>query len=104
MGFLVRVTGLEPVCSRIRPSNVRVCQFHHTRTSFFYLTAALVPQQQDLLYRLFSALSIPKIKFRTLLASALIFIMQAVVNGDSQGAEEGGIVVVIDNQFIGIAP
>ena len=71
---------------------------------FFYVAAALVPQQQDLLYRLFSALSIPKIKFRTLLASALIFIMQAVVNGDSQGAEEGGIVVVIDNQFIGIAP
>lgn len=29
--LVVRSTGLEPVCSRIRPSNVRVCQFHHDR-------------------------------------------------------------------------
>ena len=28
---LVRSPGLEPGCLRIRPSNVRVCQFHHDR-------------------------------------------------------------------------
>lgn len=29
--FMVRWTGLEPVPSRTRPSNVRVCQFRHHR-------------------------------------------------------------------------
>ena len=30
---VVRLTGLEPVPSRTRPSNVRVCLFRHNRVS-----------------------------------------------------------------------
>ena len=32
--FLMRSAGLEPAWSPIRPSNVRVCHFHHDRATF----------------------------------------------------------------------
>ena len=32
--ILVRVMGLEPILSRTRPLNVRVCRFRHTRILF----------------------------------------------------------------------
>jgi len=39
---LVRSTGLEPVRLPIRPSNVRVCQFHHDRITYlFYVSFAV---------------------------------------------------------------
>ena len=35
---MVRLTGLEPVPSRTRPSNVRVCLFRHNRKNKVYYT------------------------------------------------------------------
>ena len=35
---VVRSTGLEPVRSPTRPSNVRVCLFRHDRMTIFYYT------------------------------------------------------------------
>ena len=34
---LVRLTGLEPVRSPTRPSNVRVCLFRHNRANTFII-------------------------------------------------------------------
>lgn len=44
--FMVRSVGFEPTRFRIRPSNVRVCQFHHDRI-LYYVVIAL---QQNPLY------------------------------------------------------
>ena len=39
--FLVRLMGLEPIRSPIRPSNVRVCLFRHNRISELYFIRSL---------------------------------------------------------------
>ena len=39
---MVRLTGLEPVPSRTRPSNVRVCLFRHNRKHKTYYTRGKV--------------------------------------------------------------
>ena len=41
---MVRLTGLEPVPSRTRPSNVRVCLFRHNRVS----TDTIIPARGGL--------------------------------------------------------
>ena len=40
VGMVVRSTGLEPVRSPTRPSNVRVCQFRHDRRTGIIITPA----------------------------------------------------------------
>lgn len=48
LSHLVRMTGIEPVRSPTRPSNVRVCQFRHIRISRKLTRGGA--QQQELLY------------------------------------------------------
>ena len=39
-GIMVRLTGLEPVRSPTRPSNVRVCLFRHNRANIYIILAS----------------------------------------------------------------
>ena len=44
--FLVRLMGLEPIRSPIRPSNVRVCLFRHNR-SFYVANDIISPRRKN---------------------------------------------------------
>ena len=48
-GSLVRLTGLEPVRSPTRPSNVRVCLFRHNRANIYII--APKREMSSLLYK-----------------------------------------------------
>ncbi len=92
----MRSTGLEPVRLPIRPSNVRVCQFHHDRVIWSASTARLIIQADFMLVN--NEFSIPDYVFVILLF--IVFVVEAVIYSDGNGAEEGRQVIVMNNQLV----